>query len=92
MVVMSALSTDVGFCCRRSGGKLEGIVGVRAPSASAGPQRGDEIGGDEQRAPSFVLANMDELVHENGIIDPIDAQDDVAERDRPVAPPEPPRP
>lgn len=35
---------------------------------------------------------MDELVRENGIVDPIDTQDDVAERDRSVSPPESPRP
>lgn len=65
---------------------------MRMAAFDPGRERGDQVGRYQQRSPTFVLADVDELVRDQIVVRVIDAQNDVAERDRPVVPPEPPGP
>ena len=41
---------------------LEGVVFVRAATAQEDERAGEQVGGEEERAPAFALANVDALV------------------------------
>src|SRR5258708_16703107 len=46
---------------------LKRIIPVRAPAAEQEPEGAEEVGGDEEEAPAFVLADVDPLVGAGGV-------------------------
>ena len=71
-----------------SGGELERVVTVRVPAAEGRSERRDEVGRDEERTPSLVLADVNQLVDEGRFVDVVHTQHHVAEGDRAISPPE----
>src|SRR6185295_4445709 len=61
---------------------LKRIIPVRAPAEEEEPEGAEEVGGDEEEAPAFVLADVDSLVGAGGVEVSLGAgQDGVAEGD-----------
>lgn len=89
---MAAISRDIASAAPpRIGGLhflvsiglfLKRIIPVRIPAAEQEPEGAEEVGGDEEEAPAFVLADVDSLVRAGGVEVILGAgQDGVAEGD-----------
>lgn len=71
---------------------LEAVVPMRMASPDPRHPGCDQISRDEEGAPLLVLANVDQLVCEDSLVEFVDTQNDVAESDGSIVPAETARP